>query len=246
MHHLNGKYIVITGVGGDLGFGLLKFFYKKKCKIIGFARSRSPRLNKLVTKKNIQIFYGDLSDEDFVKNSLIKNGIFKKGIDHLINCAGTSSFEKINQISMVKWKKIVDDNLTSTFIVTKTCLSLFSKKGDRSIINISSIAGQKYSKVAGVHYTACKAAIIGFTKQLAIELSSKKIRVNYIAPGQIDSRMLSHAIKINKINKKNLINSIPLKRLATVDDVVNACEFLLSDKSSYITATSIDVNGGAI
>jgi NAD(P)-dependent dehydrogenase (short-subunit alcohol dehydrogenase family) len=246
MSEFQNKCIVITGVGGDLGYSLLKFFIKKKSKIIGFAKTKRSYLKGYENKKNIKIFYGDLADEDFVKSKLQKKNLFDNKIHHLINCAGSVSSKKISQIDLNDWYKLIDDNLTSTFLVTKFSFPLFAKYGNRSIVNISSIAGQRFSKTAGVHYTSTKAGLIGFTKQLAVEKAKYKIRINCIAPGQIDSKMLDKAIKNSKNKKNELINAIPLKRLARTEDIVNVCEFLCSEKSSYLTGTTIAVNGGVI
>ena len=110
----------------------------------------------------------------------------------------------------------------------------------------SSIAGKKFSKLAGVHYTASKAGVIGFTRQLSIELSKSKIRVNTIAPGQVNSKMLNSAMKINNLQKKDLTKLIPLGRLAEPSDIANCCIFLCSSNASYITGATIDINGGLI
>ncbi len=246
MSEFQNKCFVITGVGGNLGFSVLKFFLKKKSKIIGFAQTKRSYLKSYEDNKNVRIYYGDLADENFVKNKLQKKNLFDNKIHHLINCAGSVSSKKIGKIDLKEWYKLIDDNLTSTFLVSKFSFPLFAKYGNRSIVNISSIAGQRFSKTAGVHYTSTKAGLIGFTKQLAIEKADHKIRINCIAPGQIDSKMLEKTIKGNKKRKNELINSIPLKRLAKTEDIVNVCEFLCSERSSYLTGTTIDVNGGVI
>ncbi len=246
MNELTNTKTVVTGVNGDIAFSISKLFYQRGSRLILFAKKKTATLNRAFNKEKVLIFYGDLCDEIFIKNTL-KSVKKKYGkIDFLINCAGSSSFEKIGDITYQKWRKIIDDNLTSTFLITKYFTKMLKKNSNSSIVNISSIAGKKFSKLAGVHYTASKAGVIGLTKQLAIELSKDKIRVNSIAPGQVNSRMLNSALIINKVKKNDLTKLIPLGRLAEPKDIAYCCLFLCSSNSSYITGATIDINGGLI
>mgnify|MGYP001186549363 FL=1 len=246
MNEFKNTKTVITGVNGDIALSIAKEFYKNGSNLILFAKKKTATLSKSFKGKNVLIFYGNLCDETFIQDSLrsIKNKHNK--IDFIINCAGRSSFEKIDDISLDNWKNIINDNLTSTFLITKYLLKILKKNSNSSIVNISSIAGKKFSKLAGVHYTASKAGVIGFTRQLSIELSKSKIRVNTIAPGQVNSKMLNSAMKINNLQKKDLTKLIPLGRLAAPSDIANCCIFLCSSNASYITGTTIDINGGLI
>ena len=246
MNELRNTKTVITGVNGDIAFNVAKLFHKNGSNLILFAKKKTAALSKFITKKNVLIFYGDLCDEKFIKESLVSIKFKYKKIDFIINCAGRVSFEKIENISLNNWNQIINDNLTSTFLITKYLLKVLKKNSNSSIVNISSIAGRKYSQLAGTHYTASKAGVIGFTRQLSIELSKYKIRVNSIAPGQVNSNMLNNAMEINNLKKSDLTKLIPLGRLAEPSDIANCCAFLCSSNSLYITGTTIDINGGLL
>ena len=246
MNEFKNTKTVITGVNGDIALSIAEEFYKNGSNLILFAKKKTATLSKSFKGKNVLIFYGKLCDEIFIQDSLRSIKIKHNKIDFIINCAGKSSFEKIEDISLDNWKNIINDNLTSTFLITKYLLKILKKNSNSSIVNISSIAGKKFSKLAGVHYTASKAGVIGFTRQLSIELSKSKIRVNTIAPGQVNSKMLNSAMKINNLQKKDLTKLIPLGRLAAPSDIANCCIFLCSSNASYITGATIDINGGLI
>ena len=140
------------------------------------------------------------------------------------------------------WKKVLDINLNSCFNLTKAAVKEFLKKKKGSIINISSIVGIK-GNAGQSNYAASKGGINSFTKSIALELGSRNIRCNAIAPGFIETEMTD---QIDKKNLDNWINSIPLKRAGSVEDVANLCCFLGSDKSSYITGQIIKVDGGLL
>ena len=140
------------------------------------------------------------------------------------------------------WNKVIDINLNSCFNLTKSAVKEFMKKKNGIIINISSIVGVK-GNAGQSNYAASKAGIIGFTKSIALELGSRNIRCNAIAPGFIETDMSSQG---SEKPLKNWIDSIPLKRAGSVNDVANLCVYLASEKASYITGQVIRVDGGLV
>ena len=163
-------------------------------------------------------------------------------IDFLINVAAINSTNKIDDISVEEWDDVISTNLSSIFYITKKSLKLM-KSGSR-IVNFSSIAGRNRSLVSGLHYTSSKAGIIGFTRQLAYELGPRNINVNCVCPSQTKTKMLLESM--SKEEQEKLSESIPLNRLASIEDQVGPVVFLCSELSNYINGAVIDVNGGQL
>jgi len=166
----------------------------------------------------------------------------KSHIDILVNVAAINYIKKINQVSFEEWNEVLNINLRGYFYIIKQALNFMSDGG--RIVNVSSIAGRHRSLVSGVHYTSSKAGIIGLTKQLAYELGSKNITVNAVCPSQTKTDMLVQTMTKKALN--DLGKTIPLKRIATVKEVADSILFLCSDEASYITGTTLDINGGQL
>ena len=150
--------------------------------------------------------------------------------------------KKIEEIDIDEWDKVLDTNLRSFFYITKKVLEIMPDGG--KIVNVSSIAGRNRSVVSGVHYTSSKAGIIGLTKQVAYEVGKRNINVNVVCPSQTRTDMLSESMTEKEIQE--LGKSIPLGRIAKIEEVVDSILFLCSDEASYITGTALDVNGGQL
>ena len=201
-------------------------------------------IEKLSDKYNVKIkkYQSDASDFD-QSNKLIENILDDfDTYDILINNAGITKDNLILRMDEDSWKKVIDINLNSCFNLTKSAIREFMKKKEVVIINISSIVGVK-GNAGQSNYSASKAGINGFTKSIALELGSRNIRCNAIAPGFIETDMT------NKGDGKlleNWIESIPLKRAGNVEDIANLCVYLASDKGSYITGQIIKVDGGLV
>ena len=162
--------------------------------------------------------------------------------DIVVNNAGITKDNLLLRMDEESWNKVIDINLNSCFNLTKSAVKEFMKKKNGIIINISSIVGVK-GNAGQSNYAASKAGIIGFTKSIALELGSRNIRCNAIAPGFIETDMTSQG------NEKLLdywIDSIRLKRVGNVNDVANLCVYLASEKASYITGQVIRVDGGLV
>ncbi len=238
--NLENKKILITGATGGIGNSLVAKFDNLGAKIIasGTNEEKLDNLKKKFPKIQVEKFRLDEHDkiEEFV------NKIDKKieGLDILINNAGITLDNLSIRLSEENWKKVLDINLTSTFLMCKYAIKKMLKKKYGKIVNITSIVGHT-GNLGQSNYAASKAGIIAFSKSLAIEYAKKNININCVSPGFIKTDMTD---KINEEFKKQLINKIPSGDLGTGEDVSNCVAFLASDMSRYINGETVHVNGG--
>ena len=175
--------------------------------------------------------------------SLVKDVLEAFGtIDIVVNNAGITDDTLLIRMSEEQWDRVINVNLKSCFNLTKAVLKTMLKARFGSIINISSVVGVQ-GNAGQANYAASKAGILGFTKSIALELGSRNIRCNAIAPGFIETEMTA---KLDPDTVQGWRNAIPLKRGGTPEDVANACIFLASDMSSYVTGQTLNVCGGMI
>ena len=188
------------------------------------------------------ILKADVTKAEEVEN-VVKTAIDTFGkIDVLVNNAGITRDNLLMRMSEEEFDKVIETNLKGTFVVTKAVTKYMMKKSSGSIVNLSSVVGV-VGNAGQCNYSASKAGVIGFTKSVAKELSSRNIRANAVAPGFIETDMtavLSDAVK------ENIHNQIPLKRMGSAKEVANLIYFLGSDESSYITGQVINVDGGMV
>lgn len=244
MKLLKDKVCLITGGTRGIGKGIIKKFVKHGSKIAFTYLNSKNKARKLEEElKSITLIKGyqfDVSDYNSSKehiNQIIND--FGK-IDILINNVGITKDNLLIRMNEDYWQSVLKTNLNSIFNITKFVISSMIKMRSGSIINISSIVGLK-GNAGQCNYSASKSGIIGFSKSIALELSSRNIRCNVIAPGFINTEMTT---KLNPIITKKWINSIPLKRIGSIEDIANACLFFATDLSSYITGEVLNVNGG--
>jgi NAD(P)-dependent dehydrogenase (short-subunit alcohol dehydrogenase family) len=165
------------------------------------------------------------------------------GLDILINVAGLTRPTRFLDISEEEYDLVVDVNLKGTFLTTQAAVPAILKRGGGTIVSLSSVSGQRGGGVFGSsHYSAAKAAIMGFTKAIARELTPLGIRVNCVAPSMVDTDITGGPMSEER--KAQLAAGTLMGRIATVDDVIKGILFLASDESSYITGTTLDINGG--
>ena len=238
--NLKNKKILISGATGGIGYNLVKKFYELESIILATGTNQD-KLNNLKDEfKKIKIKQFKLDEhtkiEEFIGSSYEELG----GLDVLINNAGITSDNLSIRLADENWKKVIDINLTSTFLMCKYSIKKMLKNKYGKIINITSIVGHT-GNLGQANYAASKAGIIGFSKSLAIEYAKKKININCISPGFIKTEMTD---KINEDFKKILISKIPSGDLGTGQDIANCAAFLSSDMSDYITGETIHVNGG--
>ena len=221
-------------------------FSNRKVLIVGDSRGIGGCLRANFVKAGAEV-YGINSDNCDISNiddidSFFTHRFQPDVVDILVNVAGINYTHKIEEVSHSEWDKVLDTNLRSFFYITQQVLYKMDNGG--KIVNVSSIAGRNKSLVSGVHYTASKAGIIGLTKQIAHEVGERNITVNAVCPSQTRTEMLEKSMTEEEL--KDLGESIPLGRIATPQEVVNGILFLCSDESSYITGTTLDINGGQL
>jgi len=238
--NLKNKNIVITGATGGIGASLIKKFYNYQSKIVatGTNEEKLQKIKKDFPDVHVEKFKLDEHQkiEEFIDQIDKKLG----GIDILVNNAGITLDNLSIRLSEENWKKVLDINLTATFLMCKHTIKKMLKKKSGKIINITSIVGHT-GNLGQANYAASKAGIIAFSKTLAIEYAKKNININCVSPGFIKTEMTD---KINEEFKKILINKIPSGDLGTGEDVSNCVAFLASDMSRYINGETIHVNGG--
>lgn len=240
------KSVLITGASGDIGYAIGQKFAQNGYNVIGtYNKGNVDKLKEYCKIQNVDFLplKLELCDIDNIHNCFneaIKNSDY---LDTIVCNAGISEEEcLLTDMNIDQIQKLIDVNLKGTILCNQEASKHFIKLKHGSIINISSIYGV-YGGACETVYSATKSGIIGLTKALALECAPYGIRVNGVAPGFIETNMTSH---FNKIEKENIIQNTPLKRLGQPEDVANAVYFLASDNSSFITGEIINVNGGAI
>ena len=241
MMNLENKKIIITGATGGIGNSIVKRLSDAGAKILATG-TRIEKLEELKSKfKNTDILKFDISKadeiEEFIENATKQLG---GGLDCLINNAGITQDNLAIRMNVEEWKKVIDVNLTSTFLLSKFAVKKMLKNKYGKIINITSVVGHT-GNLGQANYTASKAGIIAMSKSLAIEYAKKNININCISPGFIKTEMTD---KIEEKFKEAIISKIPSSRLGEPEDVATAVLFLASDQSNYINGETIHVNGG--
>ena len=238
--HLKNKKILITGATGGIGYSLVKKFYELGSIVLATGTNEI-KLDQLKKEfQNIKIKSFKLDQHTEIENFITSCHSELDGIDVLINNAGITSDNLSVRLTDENWKKVIDINLTSTFLMCKQTIKKMLKNKQGKIINITSIVAHT-GNLGQANYAASKAGIIGFSKSLAIEYAKKKINVNCISPGFIKTEMTD---KINEEFKKILISKIPSGDLGKGEDIAQCAAFLASEMSDYITGETIHVNGG--
>ncbi len=237
---LNNKKVLITGATGGIGNSLVNKFHKLGAKIIATGTNEE-KLDKL--KKNFQSIHTEkfkLNEHNKIETFIEMIHQKLNGLDILVNNAGITLDDLTIRLSEDNWKKVLDINLTSSFLMCKFAIKKMLRNKHGKIINITSIVGHT-GNLGQANYAASKAGIIAFSKSLALEYAKKNININCVSPGFIKTEMTD---KINEEFKKKLINKIPSGDLGTGEDVSNCVAFLASDMAKYINGETIHVNGG--
>ena len=238
--NLKSKKVLITGATGGIGNSLIKKFNDFGSSIVATGTNEE-KLNDLKKNyPNILVEKFRLDEHDKIENFI--ETIYKKldGLEILVNNAGITLDNLSIRLTEENWKKVLDINLTSTFLMCKYSIKKMLKNKYGKIINITSIVGHT-GNLGQANYAASKAGIVAFSKSLAIEYAKKNICVNCVSPGFIKTEMTD---KINEEFKKILLSKIPSGDLGTGEDVSNCVAFLASDMANYINGETIHVNGG--
>ena len=240
MINLKNKKVLITGATGGIGKNIVEKFSSLDAKIFASGTNEEKLNNLKKNFPNIEIEKFKLDEHEKIEN-FIEN-VSKKldGLDILINNAGITLDNISIRLTEENWKKVLDINLTSSFLLSKFAIKKMLKMKYGKVINITSIVGHT-GNLGQANYAASKAGIIGFSKSLAMEYAKKNINVNCISPGFIKTEMTD---KISEDFKKILVSKIPSGDLGTPEDVSNCVAFLASDLARYINGETIHVNGG--
>lgn len=247
MNLLEGKTAIITGGSRGIGKAIVEKFVKQGANVAFTYSSSSDAAkaieNKLSTK-NVKVKSYKSDASNFEEAQLLAASVLEEfgSIDILVNNAGITKDNLLMRMSEEDFDRVIQVNLKSVFNMTKAVQRTMLKQRKGSIINMSSVIGVK-GNAGQSNYAASKAGIIGFTKSMAIELGSRNIRSNAIAPGFIVTEMTE---ELGEETIKQYFEAIPLKRGGTPEEIANTCVFLGSDMSSYLTGQVLNVDGGML
>lgn len=246
MNQKNMKVVMVTGAGSGIGSAICEKLTENSCHFILVGKTEET-LNQ--TKDNVEalgsiatIIVCDLSDKHQIENLVREVRENFSVLDTLINCAGETTWKPIDKVSYEEFQKELTVNLTAPFYLTKLVGDLIPEGG--SVINIASVAGRRGgTPFSSIGYAASKAGLINMTKTMAVQFSTRKIRVNCIAPGIIYPTAMTKNLSEEKL--KAVLTSIPLGRFGKPEEIARVVAFLSSDEAGYITGQTIDVNGGS-
>ena len=240
MVNLKDLNIILTGATGGIGNSLVETFNNLGSKIVATGTNQEKLLKLKKKFPNIIIERFKLDEHDKIENFV--NEVDQKlgGLEILVNNAGITLDNLSIRLTEENWKKVLEINLTSTFLMCKFSIKKMLKKKYGKIVNITSIVGHT-GNFGQANYAASKAGIIAFSKSLALEYAKKNININCVSPGFIQTEMTE---QINEEFKKSLISKIPSGTLGNAEDVSNCVVFLASEMSKYINGETLHVNGG--
>ena len=241
MSNLEKKNFIVTGASGGIGNAIIKKLSEAGANILA-SGTRIEKLEEL--KKNfegLKILKFDISQSDKIEE-FIENATNELGgsLDGIVNNAGITQDNLAIRMSLDEWQKVININLTSTFLMSKFAIKKMLKNKSGKIVNITSVVGHT-GNLGQANYTASKAGIVAMSKSLAIEYAKKNININCISPGFIKTAMTD---KIDEKIKEVIVSKIPSARLGKPEDIANAVLFLSSKQSDYINGETIHVNGG--
>lgn len=244
---LDGKVAIVTGGSRGIGRAIAVDLAKAGCKVIvNYAGNvaAAQEVKELIEANGgtALLIQADVSDAEAVEN-LVKQTMDAYGrIDILVNNAGITRDNLLMRMKEADWDAVLDTNLKGVFHCTKAVSRIMMKQKAGKIINMTSVVGIM-GNAGQANYAAAKAGVIGFTKSMAKELSSRGITVNAVAPGFITTDMTA---VLSEQVKAELIQQVPLTRLGTPEDISGAVLFLVSDKANYITGQTLNVDGGMV
>jgi|TARA_B100001996_G_scaffold25750_1_gene19897 3-oxoacyl-[acyl-carrier protein] reductase len=241
MKNLENKNIIVTGASGGIGNSIIKKLNEAGANILA-SGTKIEKLEKLKKNfENIKILKFDISQSDKIEE-FIENATNELGgsLDGIVNNAGITQDNLAIRMSLDDWQKVININLTSTFLMSKFAIKKMLKNKSGKVVNITSVVGHT-GNLGQANYTASKAGIVAMSKSLAIEYAKKNININCISPGFIKTAMTD---KIDEKFKEAIVSKIPSARLGEPDDIANAVLFLSSDWSDYINGETLHVNGG--
>jgi len=242
---LKDKKAIVTEGSKGIGRAIVEIFLKNGCTVYALSRSQGEdwdQVEAVAKEHGVEVFFraADVADEKGIVSTI--DGILKEsgGIDIVVNNAGVTKDGLIFRLSPEDWNTVIQTNLNSAFYISKAVARhMIGRKGG-SIINMTSIVGV-HGNAGQTNYSASKAGLIGLTKSMALEVGSRGIRVNAVAPGFIQTEMTD---KIPEIERNKMLETIPFKRMGTTQEIADVCLFLASDLSTYVTGQVLGVDGG--
>ena len=247
MKLLEGKNAIITGASRGIGTGIAKVFAQQGANVaFTYSSSEAPALalEKELNALGVKAKAYKSNAASFEESEKLVAQVLEDfgGIDVLVNNAGITKDNLLMRMSESDFDSVIEINLKSVFNMTKAVQRTMLKQRKGSIINMSSVVGVK-GNAGQTNYAASKAGMIGFTKSVALELGSRNIRCNAIAPGFIETEMTD---KLDEKTVQGWRDGIPLKRGGSTEDIANACLFFASDLSDYVTGQVLNVDGGML
>lgn len=243
---LANKTVLVTGASGDIGLGICAKFLEQKCSVVALYHSHSAPLVDLKDHhpdgERLHIVQCDLTRAEDIAGLCERLSREAGKVDVLVNNAGIVKDNLFSAMSVDEFSSVIDTNLLSLFRLTKEVLMLLRAAESPAIINVASIAALVPS-VGQINYSASKGAILSFTRTLAAELAPRGVRVNAVAPGMIESKMVK---KVSRTVVREVTQSIPLKRLGKCEEVANTIVYLSSSAASYIVGQTIIIDGGMV
>lgn len=234
------KFAIVTGGTRGIGASISKKLKSSNINVIANYASNDDAAKAFSEEFGIEVMKWDVSNFEECKRSV--EIIYQKNqnIDILVNNAGITRDAPLHKMALEDWQKVIDVNLNSVFNMTSLVINKMRENKFGRIIHISSVNGQK-GQFGQTNYASTKSALIGFSKSLALESAIKGITSNVICPGYINTEMVA-AIREDIL--KNIIDSIPNKRLGEADEVAEMVNYLVSDKASYVNGSTLSINGG--
>ena len=244
---IEGKIAIVTGAGRGMGREVARKLVKLGANVVINDVSLDDAIASIEDisppeNQEMLAIAGDITKKNDVDNLILKTSEKFGGIDILVNNAGVRRPTKVIDIEEEEWDWVVNVNLKGTYLCSRAVLPSMISRGWGRIVNFSSTAGKNISTVGGAHYTAAKAGILGFTRHLAKEAAQFGITVNSVCPGLIATEMVLSTI--NEAQIKLYESSFPISRMGQPYEVADLVAFLASNKASYITGASLDINGG--
>ena len=240
---LENKVALITGGSRGIGAAIVRRFHEEGAKVAFTYRSSSTKADELVAElgENVRAYQSDAADYAAAEALIGQVVSDLGGLDILVNNAGITQDNLMLRMSEDQWDRVLEVNLKSVFNLTKHALRpMMRNRAGTSIINMSSVVGV-FGNAGQANYAASKAGIIGFSKSIAKEMGRRKVRCNVIAPGYIETEMTD---ELSDEVKQSFLTNIPLQRMGTGAEVADACVFLGSDLSKYVSGQVLSVCGG--
>ena len=245
---MSDRMILLTGASRGIGQAILRMLCENKAgTIIATATGESGQktIQKILDTHQtpgMAMLWDALTQDSHEQLLESVKGTFDRMPDVLINNAGITRDNLLLRMKSGEWHDVIQANLTAIFHLSQSCTKAMIRKRWGRIINISSVVA-RIGNAGQANYAAAKAGVVGFSKSLAAEVASRNITVNCICPGFIETDMLNF---MNEEQRKQIVQKIPMRRLGSADDIAHAVQFLMSEQSSYMTGTCLDINGGLV